>query len=155
MDGTCWVCFCCWHSPVYDMNFRIFWVRVMKCMCAQTRPRFILSSERAFWGMEFEPMLTPKAKSSCSQRTQPWQSVVCLQACSSSCLAWTLTWKWTFARCPLMCPHRRWVVVMLVMWWWWWWWWWECRERRGEGWWWWWWLAITWQSCTVLCFIST
>ena len=35
----------------------------MKCMCAQTRPRFILSSERVFWGMEFEPMLTPKEKS--------------------------------------------------------------------------------------------
>ena len=32
------------------MNVRIFWVRVMKCMCAQTRPRFILSSKRVFWG---------------------------------------------------------------------------------------------------------
>ena len=40
------------------MNVRIFWVRAMKCMCAQTRPRFILSSERVFGGMEFEPMLT-------------------------------------------------------------------------------------------------
>ena len=28
----------------------------MKCMCAQTRPRFILSSERVLGGMEFEPM---------------------------------------------------------------------------------------------------
>ena len=45
------------------MNVRIFWVRVMKCMCAQTRPRFILSSERVFGGMEFEPMLTPGEKS--------------------------------------------------------------------------------------------
>ena len=45
------------------MNVRIFWVRVMKCMCAQTRPRFILSSERVFGGMEFEPMLTPREKS--------------------------------------------------------------------------------------------
>ena len=35
----------------------------MKCMCAQTRPRFILSSEGVFWGMEFEPMLTPRGKS--------------------------------------------------------------------------------------------
>ena len=35
----------------------------MKCMCAQTRPRFILSSERVFGGMEFEPMLTPREKS--------------------------------------------------------------------------------------------
>ena len=45
------------------MNVRIFWVRVMKCMCAQTRPRFILSSKRVFRGMEFEPMLTPREKS--------------------------------------------------------------------------------------------
>ena len=45
------------------MNIRIFWVRAMKCMCAQTRPRFILSSERVFGGMEFEPMLTPREKS--------------------------------------------------------------------------------------------
>ena len=35
----------------------------MKCMCAQTRPRFILSSEGVFGGMEFEPMLTPRKKS--------------------------------------------------------------------------------------------
>ena len=35
----------------------------MKCMCAQTRPRFILSSERVFGGMEFETMLTPREKS--------------------------------------------------------------------------------------------
>ena len=34
----------------------------MKCMCAQTRPRFILSSEGVFGGMEFEPMLTPRGK---------------------------------------------------------------------------------------------
>ena len=45
------------------MNIRIFWVRVMKCMCARTRPRFILSSERVSWGMEFEPMLTPREES--------------------------------------------------------------------------------------------
>ena len=35
----------------------------MKCMRAQTRPRFILSSEGVFGGMEFEPMLTPREKS--------------------------------------------------------------------------------------------
>ena len=45
------------------MNVRIFWVCAMKCMCAQTRPRFILSSKRVFLGMEFEPMLTPREKS--------------------------------------------------------------------------------------------
>ena len=32
-------------------------------MCAQTRPRFILSSEGVLEGMEFEPMLTPREKS--------------------------------------------------------------------------------------------
>ena len=32
-------------------------------MCAQTRPRFLLSSEGVFGGMEFEPMLTPREKS--------------------------------------------------------------------------------------------
>ena len=35
----------------------------MKCMYAQTRPRFILSSEGVFGGMEFEPVLTPREKS--------------------------------------------------------------------------------------------
>ena len=35
----------------------------MKYMSARTRPRFILSSERVFGGMEFEPMLTPREKS--------------------------------------------------------------------------------------------
>ena len=33
-------------------------------MCAQTRPRFILSSEGVFGGMEFQPMLTPREKKS-------------------------------------------------------------------------------------------
>ena len=37
-------------------------VRAMECMCAQARPRFILSSERVFRGMEPEPMLTPRGK---------------------------------------------------------------------------------------------
>ena len=45
------------------MNVRVFWVRAMKCMYAQTRPRFILSSEEVLGGMEFEPMLTPREKS--------------------------------------------------------------------------------------------
>ena len=44
------------------MNVRIFGVLAMKCMCAQTRPRFILSSERVFGGMEFDPMLTPQRR---------------------------------------------------------------------------------------------
>ena len=62
VDGACWVCFL---LPAFNRlgHVRIFWVRAMKCMCAQTRPRFILSSERAFGGIEFEPMLTPREES--------------------------------------------------------------------------------------------
>ena len=31
------------------MSVGIFWVCAMECMCAQTRPQFILSSKRIFW----------------------------------------------------------------------------------------------------------
>ena len=40
-------------------------------MCAQTRPRFILSSERVLGGMEFEPMLTPREKSPSNRKMSP------------------------------------------------------------------------------------
>ena len=46
VDGACWVCICCWHSPIYDMNIRNYWGGVMECMCAQTSPWFILPSKR-------------------------------------------------------------------------------------------------------------
>ena len=49
----------------------------MKCMCAQTRPRFILSSERVFGGMEFEPMLTPREKSPLRKMKEFDLTVVC------------------------------------------------------------------------------
>ena len=42
------------------MHVRIFYTRGMECICAQTRPWFILSSERVFWRMESEPMLIPR-----------------------------------------------------------------------------------------------
>ena len=46
------------------MNVRIFGVRAIECMCAQTRPRLILSSERVLGnGVRTEPVLTPKEKS--------------------------------------------------------------------------------------------
>ena len=45
------------------MNVKIFGVRAMECVCAQTRSRFILSSEKSFGGMESEPMLTSREKS--------------------------------------------------------------------------------------------
>ena len=34
----------------------------MECMCTQTRPWFILSSERVLWGVESDAMLTPQEK---------------------------------------------------------------------------------------------
>ena len=37
------------------MNARILWVRVMECMCAQTRPRFVLSSKRVLGGWSKNP----------------------------------------------------------------------------------------------------
>ena len=55
MDGACWVCFCCQHSPVCGMNVRIFGVHAMECMCAQTRSQFILSSERVLGGWSQNP----------------------------------------------------------------------------------------------------
>ena len=44
------------------MNVRIFWVRAMKCMYAQTRPRFILSSEGVFWGNGVRTHVNSKGK---------------------------------------------------------------------------------------------
>ena len=60
------------------MNVTIFWVCAMKCMCAQTRPRFILSSERVFGKMGLEPMLTPTEKSPLPENvprggSNPWR----------------------------------------------------------------------------------
>ena len=40
----------------------------MKCMSAQTRPRFILSSVKVLGGMESEPMLTPREKSTLPEK---------------------------------------------------------------------------------------
>ena len=53
------------------MNVKIFGVPAMECMCAQTRPQFILSSERALGGMESEPMLTPTEQSPQPEKFSP------------------------------------------------------------------------------------
>ena len=44
------------------MTVRISWVRAMKCVCAQTRPRFILSSERDFFGNGVRTHVNSKGK---------------------------------------------------------------------------------------------
>ena len=46
-------------------------VVAMDCVCAQTRPRFILSLERVLGGMESEPMLTPREKSPLPKELSP------------------------------------------------------------------------------------
>ena len=53
------------------MNARIFWVCAMECMCAQTRPRSVLSSKRVLGGMESEPMLTPREKVPLPEKVSP------------------------------------------------------------------------------------
>ena len=35
----------------------------MECMCAQTRRSVYILARKRFWGMESEPMLTPREKS--------------------------------------------------------------------------------------------
>ena len=110
------------------MNVRIFWVRAMKCMCAQTRPRFILSSERVLGGMEFEPMLTPREKSPlpenvprgglnprrCGQRAQAlptelFRSHILGWCCHSFCITLTCLHSYsmrTDSVCCRDCLHR-------------------------------------------------
>ena len=100
------------------MNVRIFWVRAMKCMCAQTRPRFILSSEGVFGGMEFEPMLTPREKFPppenvprggsnpwhCGQRAQALPTVLFRPPFFFSFVRWKLQsprWRWQYIVGPL------------------------------------------------------
>ena len=75
----------------------------MKCMCAQTRPRFILSSERVLGGMEFEPMLTPREKSPLPENSPRggWNPRRCGQR------AQTLPTSYSG---PLRVPPREWKV---------------------------------------------
>ena len=40
------VCFCCWHSPVKDMNVRMFVVGAMDCLHIHCGPEFNVSSAR-------------------------------------------------------------------------------------------------------------
>ena len=46
------------------MNVRIFGVHALECMCAQTRPRFILSPERVLGGNGVSNHVNCKGKSS-------------------------------------------------------------------------------------------
>ena len=69
--AACWVCFYCGHSLDQDMNVRIFWAHSMEYMGAQTRPQFILSSERVFREWSQNPMLTPRENSHLPEKFSP------------------------------------------------------------------------------------
>ena len=51
MDGACWLCFCCRHSPVSDMNVGIFWVcHSVRWNACVHRPDFIYTHPKEFLG---------------------------------------------------------------------------------------------------------
>ena len=52
------------------MNVRIFWVHVMECICAQTRPQFI-RIRKSFGGIESEPKIPSTGKNSPQRRIKP------------------------------------------------------------------------------------
>ena len=55
-----------------------------KCMCAQTRPRFLLSSD-SFMGMDSEPMLTPREKKNLHRKLRGgWNPRRCITQASES-----------------------------------------------------------------------
>ena len=54
------------HSPVEDMNVRIFWAPAMECKCAHTRLYTLI--RKNFGGMESEPMLNSLAWIDCEKR---------------------------------------------------------------------------------------
>ena len=99
--------FCCWHSPVWDMNVRIFWGCTMDRKCAQIRPRFILSCEKSLGGMESEAMLTPREKSPLPEKFSPEEDQThdtassrtaspthCQPAIPAPVADWTVSWHW-------------------------------------------------------------
>ena len=69
------MCFCCRHSSIWDLIVRIFGVKAMECMRAQTRPLYTVIQKGFLFffffsflvvfffkgggGVESEPMLTP------------------------------------------------------------------------------------------------
>ena len=58
------------------MNVRIFGDIAVECMFAQTRPRFMLSSERVLGGMKSEAMLTPREKSSIPEKVSLYGTMI-------------------------------------------------------------------------------
>ena len=99
MDGACWVCFCCWHSPVEDMNVRSFWVRAMKCMCAQTRPQFIFSFERVLgeWSQNdviSKAKIPSTGKNLLRGESNPWR--YSLQDCKPNTLTTNYSEPWSY-----------------------------------------------------------
>ena len=50
VDGAYWVCFGCQHSPIMDMNIRIFGVHAMECMCVHRLDLGLYSHSKEFGG---------------------------------------------------------------------------------------------------------
>ena len=53
--GACWVCFCCWHPPIYslEINIRIFIAHVLECLCIHTGLQWMRSSDACVYTLDF------------------------------------------------------------------------------------------------------
>ena len=58
------MCVCCCHSAVQDMNVRIFLVRGLECMRAQTRPRLCPHPNECL-GAQLEPPMGKSPQPGC------------------------------------------------------------------------------------------
>ena len=75
MDGGCWVCFCGLHSLVQDIDVRIFGVRAMGCMCAQTRLQFTLPSKNFFGEWSQKTHVNSKGKNALYRKKIPQRRI--------------------------------------------------------------------------------
>ena len=62
VDGSWLVCFCCRHPPAKDRMSGSF-ESVQRNACVHRLDLGLYSRPKEFWGMESEPMLTPRGKS--------------------------------------------------------------------------------------------
>ena len=86
VDGACWaVCFCCWSSPIWDINVMIFWVCVMEYMCV--RQDICLHCHlKKLQRVESKSMLTLRGKSpQCDSSKKGWTHDAA--SCRITCLS--------------------------------------------------------------------